>query len=429
MGDFLDKTGLARVKSKIDGLLSGKISVSQKGTANGVAELNANGHVPASQLPSFVDDVIEYAGSENFPTTGEPDKIYVDTLTGLTYRWSGSMYVEVSKSVALGETSATAYRGDRGKIAYDHASAKGSAFETGLYKITTNAEGHVTSAAAVIKSDITDLGVPGDAITNITRSGTTFTATKSDGTTFTFDQQDNDTQLTKMQVVDMVYPVGSIYMSVSSTSPATLFGGTWVQLKDRFLLGAGDTYTNGATGGVASITYTPAGTNSGGAVSNHTLTVAQIPSHNHSFTGSAVTSGGISANHTHTGTSGNPSANHTHSGPSHTHDLATANNWTSKGTHAVAKTDKTANTTASDGAKAAGTGATGTVSAWHTHTTTTGNQSAGHTHSVTAAGTIGNKGDGGAHNHGFTQPTFKGTAATISTMSPYLVVYMWKRTA
>lgn len=46
-----------------------------------------------------------------------------------------------------------------------------------------------------------------------------------------------------------VYPINSIYMSVNSTSPATLFGGTWVQLEDRFLLGAGSTYSNGATGG------------------------------------------------------------------------------------------------------------------------------------------------------------------------------------
>lgn len=63
------------------------------------------------------------------------------------------------------------------------------------------------------------------------------------------------------------YPVGSVYMSVISTSPASLFGGTWTQLKDRFLLGAGSTYTNGSTGGAAT----------------HTLTTAQIPSHSHSI--------------------------------------------------------------------------------------------------------------------------------------------------
>lgn len=60
----------------------------------------------------------------------------------------------------LGETSRTAYRGDRGKTAYDHASAKGSAYLAGLYKITTNNQGHVTNATAVTKSDIINLGVP-----------------------------------------------------------------------------------------------------------------------------------------------------------------------------------------------------------------------------------------------------------------------------
>ena len=62
-----------------------------------------------------------------------------------------------------------------------------------------------------------------------------------------------------------VYPVGAIYLSVSSTNPKTLFGGTWVQIKDRFLLAAGTTYKAGATGGEAA----------------HTLTASEMPSHNH----------------------------------------------------------------------------------------------------------------------------------------------------
>ena len=53
------------------------------------------------------------------------------------------------------------------------------------------------------------------------------------------------------KIFDSIYPVGSIYMSVNSTSPETLFGGTWVQIKDTFLLSAGDTYTAGNTGGSA----------------------------------------------------------------------------------------------------------------------------------------------------------------------------------
>jgi hypothetical protein len=99
----------------------GAIATSLKGANNGVAELDANGKVPSSQLPSYMDDVLEYAGQESFPTTGQSGIVYVDTLTNQTYRWSGTEYVIIGNSLALGETSSTAYRGDRGKIAYDHS--------------------------------------------------------------------------------------------------------------------------------------------------------------------------------------------------------------------------------------------------------------------------------------------------------------------
>lgn len=92
-----------------------------KGVANGYAGLDAQGKVPSSQLPSYVDDVLEYATQAEFPVTGETGKIYVTQDTNKTFRWSGSTYVEISTSLALGETSATAYRGDRGKTAYDHS--------------------------------------------------------------------------------------------------------------------------------------------------------------------------------------------------------------------------------------------------------------------------------------------------------------------
>ena len=137
------------------------VTVSQKGASNGVAELDNEGKIITSQLPGSVDEIKECDSRSAFPQQGEADKIYVAKDTNLTYRWSGSDYVEISPSLALGETSSTAYRGDRGKTAYDHASAKGSAFESGLYKITTNAEGHVTNVVAVTKSDITELGIPG----------------------------------------------------------------------------------------------------------------------------------------------------------------------------------------------------------------------------------------------------------------------------
>lgn len=94
--------------------LEKKVSSSEKGQANGVASLDSTGKVPSSQLPSYVDDVVEYAAKSLFPATGETGKIYVDKTTNLTWRWSGSAYVEISPSLALGETSSTAYAGDKG---------------------------------------------------------------------------------------------------------------------------------------------------------------------------------------------------------------------------------------------------------------------------------------------------------------------------
>lgn len=72
---------------------------SNKGVANGYASLDGSGTVPASQLPSYVDDVLEYANLASFPITGTTGKIYVDLATNKIYRWSGSIYIEVSPSV------------------------------------------------------------------------------------------------------------------------------------------------------------------------------------------------------------------------------------------------------------------------------------------------------------------------------------------
>ena len=76
--------------------VSGYIPTSEKGAANGVATLDNGGKVPSNQLPSYVDDVLEYANKASFPATGEAGKIYVAKDTGKTYRWSGSAYVELS---------------------------------------------------------------------------------------------------------------------------------------------------------------------------------------------------------------------------------------------------------------------------------------------------------------------------------------------
>ena len=159
-------------------------------------------------------------------------------------------------------------------------------------------------------------------------------------------------KLLKQLILDSTYPVGSIYMSVNSTSPATLFGGTWSQLQNRFLLGAGSSYTAGNTGGAATVT----------------LTTAQMPAQTHTFTGSSATTSSDSHTHTVPNTKGDNSG----SGNK-------CESWSS--------------------ASASG------------RTVTTSSDS--HTHTVTAKGTNANTGGDGSHNN----------------MPPYLVVYMWKRTA
>lgn len=74
-----------------------------------------DGKVPASELPSYVDDVLEYSSTSSFPAIGESGKIYIAQDTNKTYRWGGSAYVEISESLALGETASTAYAGNKGK--------------------------------------------------------------------------------------------------------------------------------------------------------------------------------------------------------------------------------------------------------------------------------------------------------------------------
>lgn len=108
-------------------------NVNDKVTA--VAASKITGTIDASHLPSYVDDVVEgYYSSSKFYTTkgsdgtysneiaGEAGKIYTDLNTNKIYRWSGSTFVVISDTITLGETSATAYRGDRGAAAYTHIS-------------------------------------------------------------------------------------------------------------------------------------------------------------------------------------------------------------------------------------------------------------------------------------------------------------------
>lgn len=148
------------LETKTEDLKNSKLDASLKGAANGVAELDANGKVLTSQLPSFVDDVIEAENFAVLPNEGETGKIYVTLDDNKTYRWSGSAYVEISASLALGETDSTAYRGDRGKVAYDHATDANkisSAVASGMYKVAGTADGHIASLTVMTGSDIEGL--------------------------------------------------------------------------------------------------------------------------------------------------------------------------------------------------------------------------------------------------------------------------------
>ena len=303
-------------------------------------------------------------------------------------------------------------------------------------------------------------------------------------------------------------------MSVNSTSPATLFGGTWEQIEDTFLLCAGNTYTAGNTGGVASVAYTPAGT-----VGNHTLTVAEMPSHAHGLNNHVHSVGGHTHglnshvhglnNHVHSvGAHSHGLNSHTHGLNSHTHGLNSHVHSLNSHTHGIgsytaadngahshkfrsyygfdsniiygvkAMADETdwcraalsayngytgaafkvtmldcanhthtlsgtsgassGNTGAASGSTAAASGNTAAASGSTANNTAfdsgkaSGNTAAasGSTASNTAfdsgkaSGNTAANGSDGAHNHGFT-----GTAVTFDNMPPYLVVYMWKRTA
>lgn len=220
----------------------------------------------------------------------------------------------------------------------------------------------------------------------------------------------------KGQITKTIHPVGSVYMTFDSVNPSTLFGGTWEKIEDKFLLGSG-TNAIGAEGGE----------------SEHTLTVAEMPSHTHNAT---ISNGGehnhpvtikSNGNHTHTVTVAS-AGNHSHT-PSKTEYYFTLNknlddeaagdivarrknNLGSNGGYYVMTTkgdiDDLQNcaTTSTDGAHTHNT--TVSTTGAHTHETTVGGASA-HTHTATVTST----GQGSSHNN----------------MPPYLVVNIWRRIA
>lgn len=120
----ITKPGGSSTRLKFDKTPEGDILTSGNlGEKNGVASLDSMGKIPTSQLPAYVSDVLEFPTFNDFPTKGEVNKIYIALDTNKTYRWGGTVYVEIGSSLALGETSETAYAGDKGKRNADNITA------------------------------------------------------------------------------------------------------------------------------------------------------------------------------------------------------------------------------------------------------------------------------------------------------------------
>ena len=128
---------------------------SQKGVANGVATLDENGQVPAAQLPSYVDDVIEVANYDELPETGETGKIYVTLDDNLTYRWGGTAYVEISKSLAIGTTGSTAAAGNH---RHDNATTEADGFMSAAMVEKLNGIESGANAYVLPEASATQLG-------------------------------------------------------------------------------------------------------------------------------------------------------------------------------------------------------------------------------------------------------------------------------
>ena len=191
-----------------------------------------------------------------------------------THTWDGTTLIVTSAS----GTSSADLKGAKGDIG--ETGAKGDKGDAFTYEDFTSEQ------LALLKGEKGDTGEQGpqgpqgemgntgpagaDGV-SCTHSwnGTVLTVTSSSGTSsadLKGEKGDTGEQGIKAKdVIELIYPTGSIYISVNSTNPQTFLGGAWEQLKDRFLLGAGNLYTGGATGGEAT----------------HTLTISEIPSHNH----------------------------------------------------------------------------------------------------------------------------------------------------
>lgn len=162
-----------------------------KGAANGMPYLDSNGKIPLNMVPGRAVEIITcyvYNGgayedpSHTVPITAEAQKLYIDIPTSKVYVWSGTALVAPPDSIALGTTSSTAFRGDYGQTAYTHATDSNIVAESkssGLYKFAVTSHGHIASVAAVVKSDITNLGIASDSVATTSSNGLMSAADKT----------------------------------------------------------------------------------------------------------------------------------------------------------------------------------------------------------------------------------------------------------
>ena len=226
------------------------------------------------------------------------------------------------------------------------------------------------------------------------------------------------------------HPVGSLYWTSVNENPAVTFGGgTWTQIKDKFILAAGDTYTNGATGGAATVT----------------LTTDQIPSHDHSFTPSGTVS-----SHSHkVGAHSHGLNSHTHTIPKHKHGTGTlaASSQSLSASFQIRQgryesIQPVTNCSVTTVGNPVGvyqienynlSKQQVTFSLSHGHSITGSTADSSELTSGTATGSTANS---TAFDSGSTTPTFTGTAGTTDAkggggshenMPPYIVKYCWER--
>lgn len=186
-----------------------------------------------------------------------------------------------------------------------------------------------------------------------------------------------DVSFGKNVILDVLYPIGAFFWSSNPTNPSEFFGGTWEQIKDRFILAAGDTYEAGTKGGNSKVS----------------LSLENMPSHNHTVSASANSHGG----HTHSVSgSTNTTGSHTHTSQGYW----AAGNGTA---HAISRKTVSGDPTDTNSLNYAGS---------HYHTVS-GTAASGGSHSHTITATCGNSGSGTAHEN----------------MPPYEVAYCWKRIA